>query len=65
MLDLSHLSRPPQPRVRPAAGTAGHGTPLRNPARIVEDAERDEERTIAQRQAATARRDQPRPYTFD
>ena len=64
MLDLLNPSTPPRrvdpPPERPAPSP--HSEIL---ARIVEEAERAEERAIAQRQAETARRDQPRPYRFD
>jgi hypothetical protein len=65
MLDLLNPSRPARPRV-----DAPPEPPVPSPrskilARIVEEAERAEERAIAQRQAETARRDQPRPYRFD
>jgi hypothetical protein len=65
MLDLLNPSKPPRPRVDPPPEPPAPSPRSEILARIVEEAERAEERTITRRQAESARRDQPRPYRFD
>jgi hypothetical protein len=65
MPDLLNPSKPPRPRVDPPPEPPAPSRRSEILARIVEEAERAEERTIAWRQAEAARRDQPRPYRFD